>query len=194
MRDKVSITVIILMMVLVLPVHKAEAKEPDYESEIAEASKSGGNSIAELESKYLKQSENDYSHASNKLRVSVIQFYSFYLTNSRTRYELCQRVGVDITPYLTKFKYINQRELSSARKWLFFATKQTENQYYKDNRVLFEHIISTTNKYQEKDLNLSEVGYCRAVVERSSSYAENMAFADLAPLQSKLLIDLEAGR
>lgn len=118
--------------------------------------------------------------ADKKLSVAAEQFFGFYFINVKTRYEYCDKLGVDISPFVNAFKAIHAQEYR-------IASDAVAREKYNPEWVLskmapsMRSIIDQTMNDAAQQYKVTPKDICTGLAEHGPESAAGLALQKLAP-------------
>lgn len=130
-----------------------------------------------------KKAETDLASSANpdtKLTKAADQFFGFYYVNVITRKEYCDKLGVDITPFITAFKAANAKEYriaSETESW-----KKTNPKWFMSKmEPSFRSTIDQAMLDAAKQNNVSPKEVCTSIAENGTEIAAEMTSQKMMP-------------
>lgn len=150
---------------------EAVAKRPDLAPSVAFAEAAKHNSEASLTAA---------GGSDKKISMAADQFVGFYYVNVKTRYEYCNKLGVDITPFVTAFKAVNAEEY---RITIEEEIRQKVNIEWSISKLepSWQSIINQAMQDASKQYKVSTKEVCEIFANNSSEIAAEMTLQKVNP-------------
>lgn len=163
---------------------KAVAEHPDQPAPYA------------LAEEAVKASGERLSGASgeSKAQEAAGQFLGFYLVNVRARKEYCQRLGVDIAPFVEAFSAEHNDLYEKSRKIIArgpYSPSQVEEKLYNMMQPTIQTTIGDAMRTMGSEVHASEQQVCAAFNANGAKIADAFRLSTINPVLYRVMLEVK---
>ena len=130
----------------------------------------------------------------SKAQEAAGQFLGFYLVNVRARREYCQRLGVDITPFVKAFSAEHKDLYEKSRKIIArgpYSPNQVEEKLYNMMQPTIQTTVGDAMRTMGSEVHASEQQVCAAFNANGAKVANAFQLSTLNPALYRVMLEVK---
>lgn len=130
----------------------------------------------------------------SKAQEAAGQFLGFYLVNVRARREYCQRLGVDITPFVKAFSAEHKDLYEKSRKIIArgpYSPNQVEEKLYNMMQPTIQTTVGDAMRTMGSEVHASEQQVCATFNANGAKVANAFQLSTLNPALYRVMLEVK---